>query len=825
MNSKPQAIDSSKEEVDQSMIKLRADYAQKLPGKIDLIVKLWKKHTQISWNDEAFNVMYRLLHGLAGSGKVFGYEALSQRSRNIEKYLLNLIKQKQTPSEKDRLNIERLINSLQQLVKQSSSIEESKQSIDNQGRLLREKNKKMIFVVDDDHELCRYTGMKLQSEGYQTRTFTDVGQALEYMENIQPDLLVLDVMFSNNSIAGFETVQAFRDKSLKKLPIIFISARTDLEARARAVRVGGNAYLTKPFDFAELVSRIDEQLDIYKSSQGKVMIVDDEIASSNFYTSILGRENLSVKVVSQPTEFMPKLSEFLPDVVIMDVHMQGYNGLELAAAMRQDNRFVGTPIIFLSADNKVEIQDQAYGLGVNEFVIKPVTGEQLNQVVQRQLATAKRVNSIIKTVSKKDRFGKASNNSYFMEQLEIAIASAGKSQPYQYLFDIKFKNPAIISESLELDEIETFNRILSEKLIRLSGENFLISQFSDTVYMMLSSFIDQGSVLSICQNINDSFAKVSIPIRDKNIKVAMDIGVVEINHHAMSVKQVLTEAEAANLECHQAKDRSCVITQLNLSEETEHEDIYDKVNQALQTSGMRLVYQPIVFTNNRGFEMYEALLRCEVNNSATIYPAQFLPLFQEKNEMWRIDKWVIESAIHELSNDTHARSSADIMIKLSASSLKEKQLVAMISKLLVDGGISGGKRIVFLLSELDVIDDIDYAVAFRDKVAKLDCAVGIDHFGASASSRELFDLLHPEYVKLHPPLLQKVMENLVAKETIRQLVNMANDGKAEVVACGIENPIMLSTLWTMGIRCFQGFFIKQPNRALDFDFTSLDIIE
>jgi len=826
MNSKPRTVESQDKDLDQSLAKLRAEYARKLPGKINTIVELWRKLTEFSWNDDAFNVMYRLLHGLSGSGKVFGYESLSQQSRNIEQYLLTLMKQKQSPSEKERSTIDRLISGLPHHILTSKKVDDTTDSSSSDNRLgYDEKHRKVVFIVDDDQELCLYIGMKLQFEGYQTRTFTDVAQALAYMENVPPDLVVLDVVFSNNPIAGFEVVQSFRELSVKKLPIVFISARTDLEARARAVRVGGNAYLTKPFDFSELVSKIDELLDIYQTSHGKVLIVDDEENLCSYYANILTRNNLNVKTVSRPIELMRVLNEFLPDIVIMDVHMPGYTGLELAAVMRQDNRFVGTPIIFLTADNKTEIQEQAYGLGANEFAVKPITGENLLHVVQRQLSAARRVNSLIKTVSKKDRFGNASNNSYFMEQLEVAIATANNSEPYQYLFDIKLKNPAIINERLDLDEIETFNQILSEQLTNLAGRDFLISQFSDTVYMMLSGFIDEGTMLSACKGIADGFGKISIPIRDKNIKVALDIGVVEINQHALSVKQILAEAESASLECHQAKDRRYVVARLKDIEQEQIAEIYDNVKDALEKGRMNLVYQPIVCTQNRKFEMYEVLLRCQMENGATVYPAQFLPLFQAKNEMWRIDKWVIQKAIHSLSSDSHARSAADIMVKISGSSLKEKQLIAMISNSLIDGGITGTKRIMFLVSELDVIDNIDYAVNFHDQVVKLGCAVAIDHFGASESSEELFELLKPDYVKLHPRLTQKMMEDKEIKAKVAHLADMANKAKSEVIACNIENPMMLSHLWAMGIRCFQGYFIKEPNAGLDFDFKGLNLIE
>lgn len=810
--------------LDKEIAELRANYAAKIPNKVNLIVDLWGKLTQISWNDDAFNVMYRLLHGLSGSGKTFGFEKLSQQCRNIESYLINLLKQKTPPSAQDRFNITQLIKELQKFAQDpanlANSVETAKSSI---RRDRDEKSKKMIFIIDDDHELCLYIGMKLQFEGYQTRGFTDVAQALQYMDHRQPDLIILDVMFSNNPVAGFETVQSFRDKAGKKLPVLFISARTDLEARARAIRVGGNAYLTKPFDFSELVSKIDEQLDVHQAADGKILLIDDDQDLTAFYARHLSRAGMNVEVVNKPVELMKKLDDFKPDVVILDVHMPGYDGLELAAVMRQDNRFVGMPIIFLTADSDGKLQERAYGLGANEFVVKPIGGDELTKIASRQLAAASRVKSVIKFVSKKDRFGNTCNNRYFMEQLEIAITGGNESAPFQYLLDIKLKNKNLVNERLELDEIEQFNQILSEQLINLSGHDYLISQFSDTVYMVLTGYIEESTLLAVAKNISEGLCKTTIPIKNKNLKVEVDIGVVEINQNILSIRHLLSEAETANLACHEDKNRRFVLVQLEDKKDTGDADLYDQVRDAMKKGGFQLAYQPIVSMQNRSYETYEVLLRCTLANNAEVLPSRFIPLFQQKKEMADIDRWVVQNAIHNLSADRHARSAVDFMIKISGQSMLERQLIAVISNSIIDGGISGDKRIILLLSENDIVDEIDNAVSFRQQVAKLGCAIGIDHFGATEQSLDLIDLLQPEYVKLHPPLSQAMAKNSESKHRLEVLTKTALENQAEVVACNIEDPMMLSQLWALGIRCFQGYFIKEPNKGLDYDFKSLNL--
>ena len=109
-----------------------------------------------------------------------------------------------------------------------------------------------ILVVDDESALRQLVREILEQEGYQVETAGDCAQALERFRTAQPDAVLLDVMLPDGD--GFTLLgqlQAVRD-----VPVLFLSARDEDEARLRGLGLGADDYITKPFLPQELLLRL-----------------------------------------------------------------------------------------------------------------------------------------------------------------------------------------------------------------------------------------------------------------------------------------------------------------------------------------------------------------------------------------------------------------------------------------------------------------------------------------------------------------------------------------------------------------------------------------
>lgn len=121
---------------------------------------------------------------------------------------------------------------------------------------------KEILIVEDDLAICDLIQMNLELVGYNTKKAYDGNIALEKIKEETFDLIILDVMLPG--IGGFEII---KNIDINKIPVIFLTAKTDLKDKLSGLKFGADDYLTKPFEPLELLARIESVLRRYKKNE------------------------------------------------------------------------------------------------------------------------------------------------------------------------------------------------------------------------------------------------------------------------------------------------------------------------------------------------------------------------------------------------------------------------------------------------------------------------------------------------------------------------------------------------------------------------------
>ncbi|MDX1690933.1 MAG: response regulator transcription factor [Acidimicrobiia bacterium] len=114
-----------------------------------------------------------------------------------------------------------------------------------------------ILVVDDEESVSEMVSSALRFAGYRVRTADDGIAALRSVKAEPPDLIVLDVNMPE--MDGFEVCRRLRRDGVQ-IPVIFLTARDDIDDKRTGFRHGGDDYLTKPFSLEELGLRIEALL-------------------------------------------------------------------------------------------------------------------------------------------------------------------------------------------------------------------------------------------------------------------------------------------------------------------------------------------------------------------------------------------------------------------------------------------------------------------------------------------------------------------------------------------------------------------------------------
>lgn len=116
-----------------------------------------------------------------------------------------------------------------------------------------------IVVIEDDRDLCTLLEYNLGKDGYRVVTLNRVGGALESVQDLRPDLILLDVMLPDGD--GFEFCRQIRaHPPTAGIPVLFLTARSQETDRVVGLEIGGDDYITKPFSPRELLARIKANL-------------------------------------------------------------------------------------------------------------------------------------------------------------------------------------------------------------------------------------------------------------------------------------------------------------------------------------------------------------------------------------------------------------------------------------------------------------------------------------------------------------------------------------------------------------------------------------
>lgn len=128
------------------------------------------------------------------------------------------------------------------------------------------KGEKSILIVDDNPQNIQVLGTILKKENYDVSVSMDGLEALEYLVTERPDIILLDIMMPKMN--GYEVCKILKkDNALKKIPVIFITAKTDTEDIVKGFKVGAVDYITKPFNSEELLARVETHIELYHSRE------------------------------------------------------------------------------------------------------------------------------------------------------------------------------------------------------------------------------------------------------------------------------------------------------------------------------------------------------------------------------------------------------------------------------------------------------------------------------------------------------------------------------------------------------------------------------
>lgn len=404
----------------QKVVRLQREYLERLPKSLALARGWTDALLHGKGNESTLADLYRCFHNIKGTASTLGLQAISEGSSEATELVAQLRRLDCQTREQAIAGINARLNELETLAcgivfpePVASAPDASLLSYVKAGSRTGSQ-RGCIFLCDAAPETITLAH-QLTCFGYQTGCFSTTDELRSAMQQRRPDAVVMTV----NAIDEIADLRA-----QYPIPFLYVSDNSGFAARLKAVKAGGKAFFLKPIAAYEMVDALDELTIAREPDPFRVLIVDDEPEMADYLSLILEASGMVPRRVNEPMRILEVLTEFQPDLVLMDIYMPACSGREISTLIRQDPRFVSIPIIFLSSETDKVVQLRAMRVGADGFLTKPILPEDLISAVVVRAERTRTLRSLMIC----DGLTGLLNHTTLAQYLETSVAGARRHQ-------------------------------------------------------------------------------------------------------------------------------------------------------------------------------------------------------------------------------------------------------------------------------------------------------------------------------------------------------------------------------------------------------------
>ncbi len=233
-----------------------------------------------------------------------------------------------------------------------------------------------ILVVDDEREICDSIKKPFEYLGFTVFAATTAKKARSVMQKKRPKIVFLDVLMPD--VDGLDLLKEFKAIDPNVI-VIMVTAKGDLKTQNKAIELGADEFMRKPFGIDDLRSVAMEKIGRLLDKGGhmkksSVLIVDDQKkARDNLKTFIEPRYECEIIEVGDGKTAIEKVQSLSPDIVLMDVRMPGISGIDAIKKIKATNP--DCRIVVISAWKSPDVATKAMSLGAFTYLDKPIDFE------------------------------------------------------------------------------------------------------------------------------------------------------------------------------------------------------------------------------------------------------------------------------------------------------------------------------------------------------------------------------------------------------------------------------------------------------------------
>jgi diguanylate cyclase (GGDEF)-like protein len=248
-----------------------------------------------------------------------------------------------------------------------------------------EDDRPLLLVVQMDTAFAGQLAVEAACLGLRTELTTSLASARSFIARQNPNIVLLDPAFPEGSEHGLAFVSELTVRC-PSVPVLVLMDSDSFSSRLKVAQLGAHGFLEKAQTPRQVLESVVQVLGRTSAPAAKVLAVDDDPLILESLRLLLESRKMKVTILSVPLRFWETLEGASPDLLLLDVEMPHLTGIELCRVLRNDARWSGIPVLFLTTHADTETIVKAFAAGGDDYVSKPIVGPELVTRISTRLA-------------------------------------------------------------------------------------------------------------------------------------------------------------------------------------------------------------------------------------------------------------------------------------------------------------------------------------------------------------------------------------------------------------------------------------------------------